>query len=190
VVVAALAAYSGYTYWQYHLRTQGAQASALYDAMQPAVQGKDVAKVLKSAGDLEQRYGNSAYAQMAAMTAAKVAFDANDAKGAKAQLQWVLDHGSDEYKSLAKIRLAGVLLDEKAYDEALKTLSGDILPQFKGDVADRKGDVLAAQNKLEEARAAYKAALEAMDKKNPGRQLIQLKLESIGGSVPEEKAAA
>jgi predicted negative regulator of RcsB-dependent stress response len=55
-------------------------------------------------------------------------------------------------------------------------------------VADRKGDILAAQNKLEEARAAYKAALEASDKKNPGRQLIQLKLESIGGTVAEEKA--
>ena len=81
-----------------------------------------------------------------------------------------------------------MLLDEKAYDEALKALAGAALPQFKTDVEDRKGDILAAQNKLEEARTAYKAALEAADKNNPGRQLIQLKLESIGGSVPEVKA--
>jgi predicted negative regulator of RcsB-dependent stress response len=83
-----------------------------------------------------------------------------------------------------------VQLDEKAYDAALKTLSGTVLPQFAGEVADRKGDVLAAQNKTAEARAAYQAALAAMDKKNPARRLVELKLESVGGSVPEEKKAA
>jgi len=51
-------------------------------------------------------------------------------------------------------------------------------------VADRKGDILVAQNKLAEARTAYLAAYDATDKRNPGRQLIQLKLEAIGGSVP------
>src|SRR5471032_749785 len=59
-----------------------------------------------------------------------------------------------------------------------------VAPQFAGAVADRKGDILVAQNKLAEARTAYLAAYEATDKKNPGRQLIQLKLEAIGGSVP------
>jgi predicted negative regulator of RcsB-dependent stress response len=62
--------------------------------------------------------------------------------------------------------------------------------QFEGAVADRKGDVLAAQNKLAEARTAYLAALTATDKKTPGRQLIQLKLEAIGGTVPAEPKAA
>ena len=41
-----------------------------------------------------------------------------------------------------------------------------------------------AQNKLAEARAAYKAALDKMDKANPGRQLIQMKLDAIGGAAP------
>ncbi|MCE3265221.1 MAG: hypothetical protein K0R43_4300 [Pseudoduganella sp.] len=123
-----------------------------------------------------------------ALSAAKSAFDANDMKAAKAQLEWVLAHGNDEQKNVAAIRLAGVLLDEKAYDAALKALSGATLPQFKSSVEDRKGDILAAQNKMEEARNAYKAALESADKNNPGRQLIQLKLESIGGTVPEVKA--
>jgi predicted negative regulator of RcsB-dependent stress response len=91
---------------------------------------------------------------------------------------------------VAKVRLAGLLLDEKAYDEALKVLSGEVAPQFTGAVADRKGDILVAQNKLAEARAAYQAALDATDKKNPGRQLIQLKLEAIGGTVPADKDAA
>jgi predicted negative regulator of RcsB-dependent stress response len=167
-----------------------AQASALYDELQHAVDAKDAAKVLRAAGDMESRFAGTAYAPMGALLAAKSAFDANDLKSAKAQLQWASEHGDEEYKSVARLRLAGVLLDEKGYDEALKVLAGVTAPQFAGAVADRKGDVLAAQNKLAEARAAYQAALDATDKKNPGRQLIELKFEAIGGTVPAAKDAA
>jgi predicted negative regulator of RcsB-dependent stress response len=183
VLIAALAAYSGWNGWNYYQRDQAGKASALYDQLQAAVEAKDNAKVLRAAGDMESQFGSTAYAPMAALVAAKSAFEANDLKSAKAQLQWAVDHGADEFKAVAKVRLAGVLLDEKAYDEALKVLAGDVPAQFAGAVADRKGDVLAAQNKLTEARAAYKAALDATDKKNPGRQLIQMKLEAIGGAA-------
>ena len=190
VLIAGLAAYSGFTGWNYYQRSQAAQASALYDEVQNAAEAKDNVKVLRAAGDMEAKFGSTAYASMSALVAAKSSFDANDIKSAKAQLQWAIEHGGDEFKAVAKVRLAGLLLDEKAYDEALKVLSGDVAPQFAGAVADRKGDVLVAQNKLAEARNAYQAALEATDKKNPGRQLIQLKLEAIGGTVPADKDAA
>ena len=190
VLIAVLAAYSGWTGWNYYQRTQAGQASALYDELQGAVEAKDNAKVLRAAGDMESKFGSTAYASMSALVAAKSSFDANDMKSAKTQLQWAVDHGADEFKAVAKVRLAGILLDEKAYDEALKTLAGDVPSQFTGAVADRKGDILVAQNKLAEARAAYQAALDATDKKSPGRQLIQLKFEAIGGSVPADKGAA
>jgi len=188
VVIAGLAAYSGWNGWNYYQRNQAAQASVLFDELQTAVNAKDSAKVARVAGDIETKFGRSAYASLGALSAAKSFFDANDLKSAKAQLEWVVAHGNDEHKNIAAVRLAGVLLDEKAYDEALKALATAALPQFKADVEDRKGDILAAQNKMEEARTAYKAALEAADKNNPGRQLIQLKLESIGGTAPEVKA--
>jgi predicted negative regulator of RcsB-dependent stress response len=190
VLIAALAAYSGWTGWKYYERNQAGQASALYDELQSAVEAKDNAKVQRAAGDMESKFGSTAYAPMAALVAAKSAFDANDLNAAKLQLKWASDHGADEFRAVAKIRLAGVLLDEKAYDDALRVLTGDVPAQFAGAVADRKGDILAAQNKLAEARSAYQAALDATDKKNPGRQLIQLKLEALGGSVPAEKGAA
>lgn len=188
VVIAGLAAYSGWNGWNYYQRNQAAQASVLFDELQSAVTAKDNTKVARVAGDIESKFGRTAYASLGALSAAKSFFDANDLKSAKSQLEWVVAHGNEEHKNIASIRLAGVLLDEKAYDAALKALAVAALPQFKSSVEDRKGDILAAQNKLEEARAAYKAALEAADKNNPGRQLIQLKLESIGGTVPEEKA--
>ncbi len=189
-LIVVLAAYAGYNFWNQHQRTQAAEASGLYDKLQKSLAEKDNTMVQRIAGDIESKYASSTYAQMSALAAAKGAFDANDLKTAKAQLQWAVDHGNDEYKSVAKLRLSGVLLDEKAFDEAMKLLGTEFLPQFAGAVADRKGDVLVAQNKLAEARKAYEAALAAMNEKNPGRQLVQLKLEAIGGTVPPAKAAA
>jgi len=190
VLIIALGSYAGYNFWNSHQRGKAAEASGLYDGLVDAAQANDNAKVQRMAADIESKYDSTAYAQMAALAAAKTAFDANDLKAAKAQLQWVVDHGNDEYKSVARLRLSGVLLDEKAYDQALATLNGEFLPQFAAEVADRKGDVLVAQNKLAEARTAYQAALDKMDKKHPGRQIVQIKLEAIGGSAPAEKAAA
>jgi predicted negative regulator of RcsB-dependent stress response len=188
LLIIALAAYSAWSGWNYYVRSQSTQAAQLYDELQKAVAAKDNAKVQRAATDMTDKFGSTAYAQMAALAAAKAAFDAGDLKAAKTRLQWVVDKAQDdEYKAVAKIRMAGILLDEKAYDDGLKLLSSDIPAQFAGAVADRKGDILAAQNKIEEARAAYRTALEKTDPKNPGRQLIQLKLDAIGGGAPANK---
>lgn len=190
LAIIVLGSYAGYNYYNYYQRNQAAEASGLYEEMQKSLTAKDNAKVQRIAGDIESKYARSAYAQMSALAAAKSAFDANDLKTAKARLQWVIENGNDEYQAVARLRLSGVLLDEKAYDAALKVLDGAVPPQFAGAVADRKGDVLLAQDKLAEARAAYQAALDAMDKKDPGRQLVQIKLEAIGGAPAAPKAAA
>ena len=189
LLIIALAAYAAWSGWNYYQRTQVAQAGQLYEELQKAVTAKDDSKVQRAANDMTAKFGRTAYAQMAALAAAKSAFDANDLKAAKAQLQWVADNAtSDEYKAIANIRLAGILLDEKAFDEGLKLLAGDFPEQFAGAVADRKGDILIAQSKIEDARAAYKLALDKTDEKNPARQLIQLKLDALGGT--QAKSAA
>ena len=189
-LIIALGSYAAYNFWNSHQRSQAAEASGLYDGLTAAIQAKDAAKVQRITGDIESKFGSTAYAPMAALAAAKAAFDANDLKTAKAQLQWAVDHGDDEYKAIAKLRLSGVLLDEKAYDQALAQLNGDFPAQFAGDVQDRRGDILVAQNKLAEARTAYQAALDKMEKSNPGRQVVQVKLDAIGGAPADKKAAA
>lgn len=184
LLIAVLAAYAGWSAWKYYQRNQSAQAGQLYEEVQKGVTAKDNAKVQRAATDMFEKFPRTAYAEMTGLTAAKVAFDANDLKNAKARLQWVVDQGQDdEYKAIARVRLAGILLDEKAYDDGLKLLGGEFPAGFASVVADRRGDLLAAQNKTADARAAYQLALEKMDVKNPGRQLIQLKLDAIGGGV-------
>jgi predicted negative regulator of RcsB-dependent stress response len=189
VLIVALAAYGAWSGWNLYQRKQSQQASQLYEEQQKAAEAKDVAKVLRAATDMQDKFSGTAYAQMSALVAAKTAFNTNDTETAKKQLQWVIDHGRDaEYKAIASIRLAGLLLDAKAYDDALKLLAGDFPVQFAGAVADRKGDILVAQDKRDEARTAYQLALDKTDERNPGRQLIQLKLDAIGGTPA--KAAA
>lgn len=187
IVIIALAAYAAWSGWNLYQRNQATQAGQLYEELQKGFAAKDDQKVQRAASDLESKFGKTAYAQMGALAAAKSTFDANDLKTAKSQLQWVVENGTEEYKAIARLRLAGVLLDEKAFDEGLKLLEGQFPEAFAGAVADRKGDILVAQTKIDEARAAYKLALEKTDEKNPARQLIQIKLDAIGGAA---KAAA
>lgn len=183
LLIIALSIYSAWAGWKYYQRSQAAQASQLYDELNRAVQMRDNAKVQRAATDMQARFSGTAYAQMTGMTAARSAFEAGEVKTAKAQLEWVVKNAADdEYKSLAKVRLAGILLDEKAYDEGLKLLSGDHPAAFLSLFADRRGDILVAQGKVDEARVAYQLALDKSDANDPGRPLIQLKLDGIGGS--------
>src|SRR6267378_5947983 len=120
------------------------------------------AKALRdAAGTLVESYPRTLYASMGALLAAKFYFERNDLKNAKAQLQWVIDHSpAEDFRDLARLRLAAVLLDEKAYDEALKLLDEKHGAAFDAEYAAAKGDVLVAKSQAEPARAAYRLALE------------------------------
>ena len=184
LVTAVLLAFAAWSGWKYYQRDQASKAAMLYEEIVKAAEAKDQVKLARAADDIKERFSGTPYAQMGLLTAAKSAFDANDLKAAKAHLQWIVDHGrTEEFKAIARIRLAGLLLDEKSYDEGLKLLSGDFPDQFAALVADRRGDLLFAQNKIDEARKAFKTALEKTEIKNPARQLIQLKLDALGGNA-------
>ena len=100
------------------------------------------------------------YAPLGAFISAKIHFGAGDLKTARAQLAGRVENARDPgVQALARLRLANVLLDEKDYDEALKVLAVKPEPTFEALFEDLRGDVLAAQGKGAEARAAYTAAL-------------------------------
>ncbi|MFP3800191.1 MULTISPECIES: tetratricopeptide repeat protein [Paraburkholderia] len=180
IVLLALAAWNGWNFWQ---RRQAAEAAVLYDQVQQAVNGSDKALITRVASDMEDRFGGTAYAQMSALAVAKALYMAGDTAGAKAQLQWAADHAKDEeFRQVAKLRLASLLLDEKAYDQGLALIPQPDAGSFKGVVADGRGDLLAAAGKRDDARASYKLALDSLPKTDASeRQLIQFKLDALGG---------
>ncbi|MGO4157738.1 YfgM family protein [Cupriavidus sp. YAF13] len=174
----AFAAWSGWNYWQ---RKQAGEAALLYEQVVKAAESRDVERIKRAAGDLEEKFGKTAYGPMTALVSAKVLYDAGDLAGTKAQLQWAIDHGDGEYAHLARVRLAGVLLDEKAYDQGLALLKDEPPAPFVALYADRRGDLLAAQDKRPEARSAYQKALDKLSANDAAmRQIIQFKLDALG----------
>jgi predicted negative regulator of RcsB-dependent stress response len=189
-LVAALLAYSGITGWQWWQREQAAKAGAMFDELDRAVNAADVDKTARVFADLKERYPRTAFAQQAGVLAAKLQFEKGKADDARASLNWVVEHAvEDEYRTLARLRLAALMLDAKQYDDALKQL--DAVPEgpFAALAADRRGDVLLAQGKKAEARAAYERAHKLMDDKVEYRRLVDAKLTALGAS-PAASAAA
>lgn len=181
VVMVASLAVVGWQGWNWYQGSQSAKAAAVYGVLEQAAAVGDAQKVKAAAGELAEKFGRTTYAALGAMLAAKQSFDAGDLKTAKTQLAWVADNGKNEIRDLARLRLAAVQLDEQAYDEALKQLESGHSASFDTRFLELKGDVLTAQGKKAEARAAYKSALDKLsDKQSAGRELLQQKLDSLG----------
>jgi predicted negative regulator of RcsB-dependent stress response len=155
----------------------------LYDSLAKAAQANDAKALRDASGTLVESYSGTTYASMGALLAARYYFDRDDLKSAKAQLQWVVERGSsDDFKQLARLRLAAVLLDEKAHDEALKLLEDKPAGAYEAQYAALRGDILVARNQAAEAKAAYQLALEKADKKNgPFQESVRMRLEALGG---------
>ncbi|MGH8798607.1 MAG: YfgM family protein [Casimicrobiaceae bacterium] len=182
-VVAVAIVVIGFQGWRWYQRSQAEQASVLYQAVSDAARAQDPVKAKDPATQIVQRYAGTAYAPRAALLYAKLLYDKDDKTGAKQELQWVIDHaGEDELKAIARFRLAEALLDEKHYDEALKTIDVRIDDAFVAIYADLRGDILAAAGKNTEARAAYEVALAKIDPKSPYRPYVQVKLDALGGA--------
>ena len=191
IITACLLAFAGWNAWGWYQREQATKASAMFDELDKAATAGDAERVGRVFADLKERFGRTAFAQQGGLLAARVQFDKGQADAAKASLGWVAENAQeDEYRSIARLRLAGLLLDAKQYDAALKALDAASAKEFAALVADRRGDVLLAQGKKDEARAAYQSAYKTMSEKLDYRRLIEAKLTALGVSPLAVAAAA
>lgn len=180
-VVAAALSFAGFSGWRYYRNSQALGAVTLYAQLDEAERSADHKKVRDIAGRITGKYGSTAYGAYAALSAATASFQMSDLAGARAHLQWVIDNaGEDELRDVARLRLAGVLLDEKQPEEALKLLDKKPVDSLAGLYADLRGDILLAQGKRAEARTAYQGALDKSEAGSAYRTVIQMKLDSLG----------
>lgn len=178
VVLGAFASWNFYQYWQ---RNQATQAAAMFDEVERVVTAADSAKIDRAFADMKDRFASTTYAHQAGLLVAKHYYSVGKVDAAKAALGWVVDKSSDPaYQAIAKLRLAGVLMDSKAFDEALKQLGGSFPASFDALVADRKGDILLLQGKRNEAIAEYEKAFKNFDQRTEYRRLVEVKLNSLG----------
>jgi predicted negative regulator of RcsB-dependent stress response len=186
VVLGAYAAWNGYQYWQ---RSQAAQAAAMFDEIEKVSREGDADKLARAFNEMKDRFALTAYAQQAGLLVAKSLYESGKLDDAKATLMWVAEKSADAgYASVGRLRLAGVLMDAKAYDEALKVLDTGVAEEFAALQADRRGDIYLAQGKKPEAKAQYLKAFKAFDERTDYRRLVLVKLNSLGVDPLEEAA--
>jgi predicted negative regulator of RcsB-dependent stress response len=187
-VFGSFAAWNGWQYWQ---RSQAVQASVLYDEVERAAVIGDTARVEQAFKDIQDQFGRTTYAQQAGLLAGKVLADKGKPDAARTALQWVAASASDEgYQAIAKLRLASMLVDAKAYDEALKQLASGMPKEFEPLAADRRGDIYNLQGKKDQAKAEYTKAWETFPAESEYRGLLDVKLTALGVDVSSLKKKA
>ena len=178
VVLGAFASWNFYQYWQ---RNQATQAGAMYDEVERAVKSTDAAKIDRVFVDMKDRFASTTYAQQAGLLVAKQYYSVGNIDAAKSALSWVAEKSSDSgYQAIARLRLTGILMESKAFDDALKLLDGTFPASFDALVSDRKGDILLLQGKKKEAVIEYEKSFNKFEERTEYRRLVEVKLNSLG----------
>lgn len=182
-VFGAIAAFNGWNYWQ---RTQAAQAAALFDEIDRAAGADETERLQRAFADIKDKFPRTAFAHQAGLLTARVLEEKGNKDGARAALAWVAESASDEgYRAVARLRLAALAVDAKAYDDALKQLSAPYPPEFEALAADRRGDVYNLQGKKADAKAEYLKARKGLGEDSEYRRLVEVKLTALGVDVRE-----
>lgn len=181
ILILVLTAFAGWNFYQYWQRNQAVQAAAMYDEVERVMGSGDPTKIDRTFADIKERFSSTTYAQQAGLLVAKQHFSTGNLEGATAALKWVAEQSSDEgYQSIAKLRLAGLMMDARTYDDALTLLGGKFSTNFAGLVSDRKGDIFLLQGKKSEAVVAFQNAYSSFDERTDYRRLVEVKLNSLG----------
>ena len=180
-VFGAMAAWNGWNYWQ---RSQATKAAVLFDEIERAAVASDAERMERALADMKARFGSTTFAAQGGLLAGKALFDAGKTDSARAALSWVADKASDDaYKAVARLRLVGLDIEAKAFDQALKTLEAPVPKAYEPLVADRRGDVFMAQGKMEEAKTQYQNAWRGLSEQAEYRRLVEVKLAALGVPV-------
>lgn len=186
LVALVFAGFYGYKAYQ---RNQTLKAAPLFEQLEKAANNlkadpKNPQLVADLAGKLTSEHANTPYAQMGGLLAAKAQLELGKNKEAQDLLQWVSDKAqAPEYAALAKLRLAGMLIDDKKVDQALGLMAAAAPIGFEALFSDRRADALAASGKTAEAIAEYQKAWDGIKEGGSLRTVIEQKMQTLGAEV-------
>lgn len=182
-VVLGVGAIGGWNGWQYWQKTEGENASTLYQNLSSADIEPEAAKSL--ADELMADYSGTPYASNGALMAAKQAVENGDYAEARRYLEWVVENaGNEALQHVARLRLAQVALGEGQPDRALTVIGAAGGAANEGPFAARyqelTGDAEALAGNNEAAEKAWTTSLELLDVGSQASRLVQLKLDNLG----------
>ena len=186
-IVLAAAAIVGWRHWGNYRETEAVNASVIYQSMQDAIEQAQTrpdsselfTAVRSSAEQLIAEYGNSAYADYARLTLARLAVEEGNYESAAATLQDVVDAAdTDTIKWVATLRLARLKIEMKDLDGASALVTTKVPEAFAGQALELKGDIQRARSDIDGARAAYEDAIELMQS-DAHKELVRMKLQDL-----------
>ena len=189
-ILIALIAFFGWEYWQKKnlavSQTETAKVQQLMDRAR-TVQGDAFSQLSTAADSIMKESPDSVQAIQAQLVMAKLAYDKADYANAEKALKKVENakDGDAGLLQVVKLRLGYAQLAQKKYDEALKTLTAVNDPAFKATAEEARGDIYVAKNDIENAKKAYQNAWNTLVERKEERQILQIKLESVGVLVDD-----
>lgn len=204
IAVIGFAIYWGYLKYQ---NRQSSAASVQYEVLLEQLEKNDLPAVLATTKKLQEDYSKTAYAGMAGLLAANLAYSVSDKDTTKAQLEWVAKSAiSESFQAIAKMRLCSLLIDQKTPEglaQADTLLNSKVAIGFEALKLEKRGDWYWAQDKTDDAKKSYIAAwniltgernkgadkkeldpaLKKIQEQNPGpdQTLLKVKIDSLGG---------
>ncbi|WP_159566909.1 YfgM family protein [Budvicia diplopodorum] len=171
-VVLGIGALFGWRYWQSHQKQEAANTSMYFDQ---AMVHRDNTSNL----DAFIKANENTYGIFAALKLAQESVDKGDFAKAKQQLLWAQGHTKDDnLLPTISLRLARVQLQEKQFDDALKTLDTVQKGGWFAQAQAIRGDVLAEKGDTKGAREAYSQASES-DPSPVLKELLRIKLNNL-----------
>ena len=191
-ILIALIAFFGWEYWQKknltETQNQTAKVQKLMDDVQAtAGQANAFATVSEAADKIVKHDANAVQAIQTQFILAKLAYDKQDYAAAEKALKTVENSKVKDagLVQVVKLRLADAQLAQKKYDAALKTLTAVTEPAFKATAEELRGDIYVAKKDTAAAAKAYQSAWDTLLERKQERQLLQIKLESVGVLVED-----
>jgi predicted negative regulator of RcsB-dependent stress response len=182
VIIGLAALWGGRTYLEGQ-RSYGEAASAAYQIMMSRLDSGATKEAAQIGAQLLGQFADTPYAGLAALAMAKIKVEAGDLVAAKSQLHWALDNSKQvAVQHEARLRLGRILLAEGKGSEALALLNGVDEGSYKAAYEELKGDIHVHDGDAAAARQAYALALAALKAGAPARQVIQMKLDDLGGA--------
>ena len=145
--------------------------------MLKAAEARQPDAALQRHDQIRAKYGDTGYAALAGLHAAKLKLEAGDARAARELLETVRREATDPaIQEVATLRIARLYIDAGELDAARRLVDGMPKGAFGSQLAELRGDLARAGGDVDAARAAYEEALAG---RHTGSNLLRFKLQDV-----------